>query len=98
VQEASALFAIPSGTELGGYSGRSLDALLSARFQAPRYLATHPAARPALALYRSRGRRSTLLITRPGIGPRLVMHRVGAPVVTGADAQRPAGRQADPGA
>lgn len=51
------------------------DALITASPATPRYLLTHPGARPALALYRTRGWRSTVLIDRQDIGPRILMHR-----------------------
>lgn len=63
-----------------GYRGLGVgaglhDALITARPRTPRYLTTHPAARSALGLYRSRGWRSTILINKPGHGPRILMHR-----------------------
>ena len=51
-------------------------AILTTSGPQPRWLATHPAARPALALYRTRGWRTTRLIPGPDRGSiRLLMTR-----------------------
>ena len=51
------------------------DAMMDAVPTGPKWLLTHPAARPALGLYRSRGWRAAALCRPAGSQTRLVMHR-----------------------
>jgi hypothetical protein len=51
------------------------DAMMDAVPVGPKWLITHPAARPALGLYRSRGWRAAALCRPAGSQTRLVMHR-----------------------